>query len=325
MFIKFLLVFFILTINIAAQTVVPAKEWTDKSPHKSGFSVVNGIKLHYLDWGGKGDALLFLAGMTNTAHIFDDIAPKFTNHFRVLGLTRRGHGQSDAPATGYDVLTLVEDIRQFLDQMKIKRVILVGHSIAGDEMTKFAGLYPQRVNKLVYLDAAYDRAELFSIMAQAPPASSAPVSPQDLATFEGLRETTKKAFDFWSDAQEADLRATSLGANGKVKSPVSAQTMIGLMRGIRESSVDYTKVKSPALAFYATIKNSVLPPVADETARRKIQSYLDNLYLPYLKRQIARFKSEVANAKVIELADANHFLFIQRQDEVIREMKRFLR
>jgi hypothetical protein len=35
----------------------------DKSPHKSDFVNVNGIKLHYLDWGGSGDVLLFLAGM----------------------------------------------------------------------------------------------------------------------------------------------------------------------------------------------------------------------------------------------------------------------
>src|SRR5689334_9340772 len=89
-------------------------DWTDKSPHKSGFITVNTVKLHYLDWGGKGDPLLFLHGMGDTAHIYDSLAPKFTNQFRVLGLTRRGHVQSEIPETGYDTATLVEDIRQFL-------------------------------------------------------------------------------------------------------------------------------------------------------------------------------------------------------------------
>src|SRR5438045_579656 len=88
---------------------------TDKSPHKSAFLMVNNVKLHYLDWGGKGDTLLFLHGMGDTAHIYDELAPKFTNQFRVLGLTRRGHGESAIPETGYDTATLVEDIRQFLD------------------------------------------------------------------------------------------------------------------------------------------------------------------------------------------------------------------
>src|SRR5213593_2257751 len=76
--------------------------WTDKSPHKTGFITVNGVRLHYLDWGGKGETILFLHGLGDSAHIFDDIAPKFSDHFRVLALTRRGHGLSDKPQTGYE-------------------------------------------------------------------------------------------------------------------------------------------------------------------------------------------------------------------------------
>ena len=113
--------------------------WVATSPHQSAFIKVNGAKLHYLDWGGKEQALLFLTGLGNSAHIFDDIAPKFIDGFRVLGLTRRGHGKSDHPKHGYDPKTLVEDIRQFLDALTIARVSLVGHSMAGDEMTLFAG------------------------------------------------------------------------------------------------------------------------------------------------------------------------------------------
>jgi pimeloyl-ACP methyl ester carboxylesterase len=54
---------------------------------------------------------------------------------------------------------LVDDIRAFLDQKKIKRVTLVGYSLAGNELTEFATQYPKRVTNLVYLDAAYDLAE----------------------------------------------------------------------------------------------------------------------------------------------------------------------
>ena len=85
----------------AALGAAPQDTWTDKSPHKTGFITANGVRFHYLDWGGKGDAILLLHGLGNTAHIFDDLAPKFTNQFHVLGLTRRGHGQSEiqSPAT----------------------------------------------------------------------------------------------------------------------------------------------------------------------------------------------------------------------------------
>jgi len=42
--------------------------WTDTSPHKSGFVQANGVRLHYLDWGGSGETLLFLAGLGHNAH-----------------------------------------------------------------------------------------------------------------------------------------------------------------------------------------------------------------------------------------------------------------
>src|SRR5215471_1251844 len=119
------------------------------------FAVVHGLKLQYLDWGGRGDVVLFLPGLGASAHHFDSFAPRFTATFHVLGLTRRGQGLSDKPSAGYDTATLAEDINGFLDVMGIQRVNLIAHSIGGMEMTRFAGVHPGRAAKLVYLDAAY--------------------------------------------------------------------------------------------------------------------------------------------------------------------------
>lgn len=123
------------------------------------FATVNGVRPHDLDWGGSGDALLFLTSLGGAAGDFQALAVHFTDNFHVLGLTRRGQGLSDKPETGYDTSTLVADIKAFLDVMAVKRVTLVGYSLAGNELTEFAGLHPQRVAGLVYLDAAYDLAE----------------------------------------------------------------------------------------------------------------------------------------------------------------------
>jgi pimeloyl-ACP methyl ester carboxylesterase len=76
-----------------------------------------------------------------------------------MGLTRRGHGRSDRPKSGYDLENFVEDIRGFLDAVGIERVILVGHSLAGYEMPLFAERYPQRVEAIVLLDAIYTKSE----------------------------------------------------------------------------------------------------------------------------------------------------------------------
>ena len=124
---------------------------------KTGFVTANGIKLHYLDWGGSGDTILLLPGFNDSAHVYDQFAPRFTDRFHVIGLTRRGVGESDKPKDGYDASTRVEDIREFLDALHISKVTLIGHSLAGDELTLFASRYLQRVIRVVYLDAAYDR------------------------------------------------------------------------------------------------------------------------------------------------------------------------
>lgn len=179
------LLFLLLCLPAAAQNRSSDDKSADSSPHKSGFVTVHGIKLHYLDWGGKGETLLFITGTGDTAHVFDDMAPKFTDRFRVLALTRRGFGASDKPETGYDVKTLTDDIRGFLDVMKIKRTNLIGHSIAGNELTQFAVSYPDRVLKLVYLEAAYDRREVVELMKKDPLAQPEHLSKIDAAFRKG--------------------------------------------------------------------------------------------------------------------------------------------
>src|SRR6266436_865791 len=114
------------------------------SPAKTGFVSVNGVRLHYVDWGGLGETILFLPGFNDTAHVYDKFAPRFTDRFHVLGLTRRGVGESEKPTTGYDTPTWVEDIRQFLDGLRINKVSLIGHSMAGGELTLLATRYPDR-------------------------------------------------------------------------------------------------------------------------------------------------------------------------------------
>ena len=210
-------VLLVLAAPLAAGQATPAGDvFTDPSPHRTGFANVNGVRLHYLDWGGTGTPLVFLHGLGNSAHIFDDIAPRFVDSYRVLALTWRGHGRSDTPTTGYDVDTLTEDLRQFLDAMKIDQAILAGHSMAGEELTRFAGLYPNRVRALVYLDAAYDRTTPEFRRAFAESRRKAPdvyalltPSPADQVSIEARRTFSRKTRGGWSDAIEADWRETS--------------------------------------------------------------------------------------------------------------------
>lgn len=306
-----------------AHSTLSQDNWVDKSPHAKGFVKSNGVNLHYLDWGGKGKVLLFLAGVGNSAHIFDDIAPKFTDRFRVLALTRRGHGQSDKPAAGYDLPTLTEDIRQFLDQLKIKRVTLIGHSFAGDEITRFAATYPERVDKLVYLDAAYDRADLASEAFTKNPFPSPQPTKEERASLAGYREWWKRNRGFWSDAVETDLRETSVAPGGAIKAALTREAGQGIFKNAAEYRPDYTKIKVPALSLFAISSLPLWVP-QDEEARRKAQEFLNNVNEPYQRKNIDKFLKEMRKGRIVELKNSHHYIFIKNQDEVIREMRKFL-
>jgi len=146
----------ILAALLIAALCAPSTRALPQAAGRDGFARLPDVTLHYVDWGGTGPVLLFLTGLGDSAHAFDSLAPQFTDRARVLGLTRRGQGKSEAPASGYDPQTLANDIRAFLDLMKIDKATLVGFSAAGSEMTQFASSYSQRVDKLVYLDAVND-------------------------------------------------------------------------------------------------------------------------------------------------------------------------
>jgi len=128
----------------------------DRSPHPVKFITVdNNVKLEVLDWGGSGRPLVLLAGLGSTAHVFDTFALKLTGICHVYGITRRGYGESAVPDSGYSADRLGDDVREVLDALKLDHPILVGHSIAGEELSSVGSRYPKRIAGLVYMDAAY--------------------------------------------------------------------------------------------------------------------------------------------------------------------------
>ena len=301
-----LVAIFLLSIQSAlAQSTETTAKPADKSPHKSGFVTANGIRLHYLDWGGTGSVLLLLTGLGDDAHVFDDFAPKFTDRFHVIALTRRGFGESDKPATGYDIATRVEDIRQFLDALKIERVNIAGHSAAGDEMTTFASLYPQRVNKLVYLDAAYTRARVPELILGDPVSE-----PEDRRLVLEVQNSPDAAKVVVKEMPPANVWEINKA----------------MLRATIAFRPDYTKVKALALAFYATPEHHpYASPQADEATRRKWDEWWVKNSVPYIRANIEQFRREAPRGQIVEMKDATHYVFRGRTaDELVRQTREFL-
>ena len=133
--------------------------WSDPSSHKRlQVQVDQNVTLEVLDYGGHGLPLIFLAGLGNTAHIWDDFASQFTTNHHVYAITRRGFGRSSHTSSGYSADRLADDVLAVMSQLNIVRPVLVGHSIAGEELSSIGSRFPERVSGLIYLDAAYSYA-----------------------------------------------------------------------------------------------------------------------------------------------------------------------
>jgi len=296
---------------------------------KSDFVNANGIRLHYLDWGGKGPALIFLTGMGSSAFIFNKIAPRFNDKFRVLALTRRGQGDSDYPETGYDADTLVEDIRQFMDSLDIEKTCLAGHSLAGVELTHFAATYPDRVEKLIYLDALDDRRGHQIIQEKNPLRSVAIPQPESNPhSLEEYIADMKRDFpdfaEMWSELLDEEIaHGVKVNQDGvfvdKMLPSVEKMMNENLVDGYAPKTV---VAKIPVLSFYAMGKRNLSAYTEEQKAA--FDEFFQNIRQPFFESVIAEFQSRFPHAKIVKIPNGHHYCFIAQEEVVYSEMRNFL-
>jgi non-heme chloroperoxidase len=305
----------------ADSTAAPATAYHDPSPHKVSFITAPGpIRIEVLDWGGQGEPLVFIAGLENTGHVFDDFAPQFTDHFHVLALTRRGWGLSDHPDSAYTIPDLVSDVHAALDSLHITHANLVGHSIAGQELSWMAVQHPDQVRRLVYLDAGFD---YHTHQLPRPLPALAPMSAADSAPpAAGLAYTRRIS---GAATTESDYRATeTLSPTGRdlgSASPPSFSAQVGA--SATAIAPPLTKIHVPVLAIYdwpTTAAESLPWANADDTASVRWLGVMRT----WRKAQRDEFHAKVPQARIIVLNGASHYVFVNQPDTVAKAMRTFL-
>jgi pimeloyl-ACP methyl ester carboxylesterase len=306
----------------------PETAWKDPSPHSAQFvTVEKDVKLEVLDWGGSGRALVFIPGLGNTAHIFDQFAPKFTGNYHVFGITRRGFGSSSAPASGYSADRLGDDVLAVLDSLKIAKPVLAGHSLGGEELSSVGSRHPERVAGLIYLDAGYayafydhergdmniDLVDLEKKLAQLH-LGKGPADPRPL--IKELLEASLPAFEKDLREQQETLKtmpAALLAA--QAAAPVGMPTQ-AIMSGMQK----YTKIPAPILAIYAVPHDRGALANPDPTARAADEARDEAT----TGAQAIAFESAQPSAKVVRIPHADHYVFRSNEADVLREMNMFL-
>ena len=302
----------------------PETAFKDPATHSLQFVTVDkDVKLEVLDWGGSGKPMVFLSGLGNSGHVFDKFAPKFTSQYHVYGITRRGYGASSVPASGYAADRLGDDVIAVLDALKLERPVLVGHSIAGEELSSIGSRHPERVAGMVYLDAGYwyafyDKArgslslDLVELQRKLEALAGQPGS---LPLIKELLETTLPGF-------ERDLREEkkSLETMPAMLRLAQGATMPSVAKAIISGGQKYTKIPVPILAIYAVPHGYGAIPRGDEAARAAQDAHDEES----TGAQATAFEQGVPSARVVRLAHADHFVFVSNEADVLREMNAFL-
>jgi non-heme chloroperoxidase len=307
-----------------------ATAWRDSSPHERRWVTVDSsVKLEVLDWGGSGPPLVLL-GCYLSAHVHDDFAPKLTSQFHVYGITRRGIGASDKPASGYSVQRSTDDVLEVLDVLGLQKSLLVGTSCAGQILTLFASQHSDRLNGLVYLDGATD-----PTMTEADAGTPAPdpatlprllVPPApDFTSFEAFRTAQRR--DAGVAFPEAELRQQFVAnPDGSVGRSLLSLVIRQAITVDARTKPDYSGIRVPVLALYQRDR-----PFDEVAARYAIRTEQERdalrqeyaatraLYVRWQRDLVA----SVPTARIVELPGANLYMFLSNEADVLREIRAF--
>jgi esterase len=123
------------------------------------FVTVNGLRIHYMDWGNStARPLVLIHGLDRVARTFDHLAPHFTARYHVIAMDMRGHGDSGWDPQGrYLVEDHVGDVEGLVQQLGLKDITIWGNSTGGRVAQVFAGKHPELVAAVISEDVGPER------------------------------------------------------------------------------------------------------------------------------------------------------------------------
>ena len=124
-----------------------------RAPEPRRVTLPSGLGLEVVE-AGRGPAVLFLHGLTDSWRSFEPILPLLPRDLRVVVPSQRGHGGSDKPPGGYATEQLAADAAALLDVLEVERATVVGHSMGSQVAQALAAAEPERVERLVLVGSA---------------------------------------------------------------------------------------------------------------------------------------------------------------------------
>lgn len=260
---------------------------------ESRFTKLDGARVHYVNYGKGSEALILIHGWTCNIDSWRDQLPDFAKRNRVIAIDLPGHGQSDKPEIKYSMEHFARAIEAVMRDAKVKRAVLVGHSMGTPVARQFYRKYPAKTIAIVIVDGALkpwaDKATMDQMMAGFRGPNYRTAIDQMLAMMNGP-----------GLPDEAQARISASSRN------TPQQVLVSAMEGMLDPSIwGDDKINLPVLAIMA--KNPFYPPNM-EAMYRELTPNLDYQMWDGVGHFLMMEKPKEFNAAVIAFLDKNGLL-----------------
>jgi pimeloyl-ACP methyl ester carboxylesterase len=296
--------------------------------------IARDVSLEVLDWGGQGPPVVLLTGFGNTAHVYDDLAPRLARNFHVFGITRRGYGRSTAAPAALTIDRLAEDVAIVLDSLHLDRPALVGHSLGTMELVALGSRYGARVRGLVFLDGPYDDGYP-DIHAAVVAFDSLPGPPRRTAdervSYLALQAADRRRDGYLTPLGEYEARYVR-SADGLLRGSSGGFDLDAVWATIA-FPLQLQRIAVPSLAIYSLWEAPVEQMVpyfaqldsADQATARALHArWAPNGRDEVRRRQIERFRQQMPHGQAVGISGAPHYAFLSHADDVYERVQHFL-
>ena len=132
--------------TLTAQTATPPPNWSD------GYVMANGIRIHYWRTGGDKPPLVLAHGYSDDGLCWTNMAKELEADFDIIMTDARGHGLSDPPSASDPADAQAEDLAGLIQELKLDKPIVMGHSMGSSAVAWFAAKYPDVPRAVVLED-----------------------------------------------------------------------------------------------------------------------------------------------------------------------------
>ena len=225
----------------------------NNSTGESRFAKFDGARIHYVNYGKGSDALLLIHGWTQNADAWRDNVADFAKRNRVIVIELPGHGQSDKPQVTYSMDYFAHAVDAVMRDAKVKRAVLVGHSMGTPVARQFYRKYPEKTLAIVVVDGSLR------------PFGNKAMLDQLIANFRGpkYRDTIDQMFGM--------MFGSALSTETQQRIKASAENtpqhvLASAFEGMANPAIwGEDKINVPVLAIMA--KNPFYPPNVEESFR----------------------------------------------------------